>query len=457
MALALSHLTAISPVDGRYGGRLGALREIFSEFGLMRYRVLVEIRWLQALSQHPGIPEVPAFSEAANRFLDDLAEHFDVAHAERIKEIERSTNHDVKAVEYFLKARIADQPELSAASEFIHFGCTSEDINNLAHALMLRAGLEQVLLPEIDVAIDAIRDLAHRYADQPMLSRTHGQPATPTTLGKEMANVVHRLRGQRQRLAEIRLLGKMNGAVGNYNAHRVAYPDVAWPTLAERVVDGLGLAWNPYTTQIEPHDYMAELFDAVARVNCILIDLSRDVWGYISLGYFKQRTVAGEVGSSTMPHKVNPIDFENAEGNLGLANAILGHLARKLPISRWQRDLTDSTVLRNLGVGLAHTSIALQSLMRGIGKLEADPECMAADLDANWEVLAEPIQTVMRRYGVEQPYERLKALTRGQRIGRDALAEFVDGLEIPASAKTTLKSLAPDAYLGDAIRLAREI
>jgi adenylosuccinate lyase len=457
MSLPLSPLTAISPVDGRYGGRLGAFREIFSELGLMRARVLVEIRWLQALSQHPEIPEVPVFSEAATRFLDDLAQSFGVDDGARIKELERVTNHDVKAVEYYLKERIAAQPELAAASEFIHFGCTSEDVNNLAHALMLRAGCTQILLPEIDSLIGAIRELAHRYADQPMLARTHGQPATPTTLGKEMANVVHRLRGQRRHLVEVRLLGKMNGAVGNYNAHRAAYPDLDWSTLAERFVEGLGLAWNPYTTQIEPHDSMAELFDAIARVNTILIDFSRDVWGYIALGYFRQRTVEGEVGSSTMPHKVNPIDFENAEGNLGIANALLGHLATKLPISRWQRDLTDSTVLRNLGVGLAHTSIALNALMRGIGKLDADPERMAADLDANWEVLAEPIQTVMRRYGIEQPYERLKALTRGQRVGREALADFIDALELPEEARRRLKSLCPADYLGDAIRLAREI
>ncbi|WP_093031022.1 adenylosuccinate lyase [Thiocapsa roseopersicina] len=453
----LTGLTAISPVDGRYGSKTTDLRPIFSEFGLIRYRVLVEVRWLQTLSRHPGIPEVPVFSAEADRLLDDIAEQFGVADAQRIKEIERTTNHDVKAVEYFLKERVAAHPRLQAASEFIHFACTSEDINNLAHGLMLNAGREQVLLPEMDAVIAAVRDLAHRYADQPMLSRTHGQPATPTTLGKEMANLVHRLRIQRDRVAEVTLLGKMNGAVGHYNAHRVAYPDVDWPGVSRDFVESLGLAWNPYTTQIEPHDYMAELFDALARFNTILIDLSRDLWGYISLGYFKQRTVAGEVGSSTMPHKVNPIDFENAEGNLGIANAILGHLAAKLPISRWQRDLTDSTVLRNLGVGVAHTSIALQSALRGIGKLEADPARMAADLDANWEVLAEPIQTLMRRYGVERPYERLKELTRGQRIGPEALKVFIEGLEIPEDAKTELAALTPATYLGDAARLAREI
>ncbi len=457
MAMDLTGLTAISPVDGRYGAKTTDLRLIFSEFGLIRYRVLVEIRWLQTLSRHPGIPEVPVFSVDADRLLDDLAEQFGVEDAQRIKEIERTTNHDVKAVEYFLKERVAAHPQLQAASEFIHFACTSEDINNLAHGLMLSAGREQILLPEMDAVIATVRELAHRYADQPMLSRTHGQPATPTTLGKEMANLVHRLRIQRDRVAEVTLLGKMNGAVGHYNAHRVAYPDVDWPGLTADFVRALGLAWNPYTTQIEPHDYMAELFDALARFNTILIDLSRDLWGYISLGYFRQRTVAGEVGSSTMPHKVNPIDFENAEGNLGIANAILRHLAEKLPISRWQRDLTDSTVLRNLGVGVAHTSIALQSLLRGMGKLEADPGRMAADLDANWEVLAEPIQTMMRRYAVDRPYERLKELTRGHRIGPEALKVFIDGLEIPEGAKAELKALTPATYLGEAPRLAREI
>jgi adenylosuccinate lyase len=455
--MELSTLTAVSPVDGRYATRTVDLRPIFSEYGLIRQRVLVEIRWLQTLARHPDIAEVPAFSADANRLLDDIADNFSVADAQRIKEIERTTNHDVKAVEYFLKERIAGNTELNAVSEFIHFACTSEDINNLAHGLMILAGRDQQLLPEMDQVIAAIRELAHRHADRPMLSRTHGQPATPTTLGKEMANVVHRLRAQRARIAEVSLLGKLNGAVGNYNAHRVAYPEVDWPGLAKTFVESLGLTWNPYTTQIEPHDYMAELFDAVARSNNILIDFCRDVWGYISVGYFKQRAVAGEVGSSTMPHKVNPIDFENAEGNLGLANAILEHLAGKLTISRWQRDLTDSTVLRNLGVGIAHTSIALQSALKGIGKLEADPDRLAADLDANWEVLAEPIQTVMRRYGVATPYEKLKELTRGRRIGPDALASFVDGLEIPEHAKTRLRALSPATYLGDAARLAREI
>ncbi|MBV5310852.1 adenylosuccinate lyase [Chromatium okenii] len=457
MSIELSALTAVSPVDGRYSARSAALRPIFSEYGLIRYRVLVEIRWLQTLAQHPEIAEVPAFSNEAIQFLNTIATDFSVADAQRIKDIERTTNHDVKAVEYFLKERIAGNSELSAVTEFIHFACTSEDINNLAHGLMIQAGREQVLLPEFDQLITAIRELAHRYAEQPMLSRTHGQPATPTTLGKEMANVVKRLRTQRARIAEVVLLGKINGAVGNYNAHRVAYPHVDWPTLAREFVEALGLTWNPYTTQIEPHDYMAELFDAVVRSNNILSDFCRDIWGYISIGYFKQRPVAGEVGSSTMPHKINPIDFENAEGNLGLANAILEHLAGKLTISRWQRDLTDSTVLRNLGVGLAHTSIAVQSALKGIGKLEADPVRLAADLDANWEVLAEPIQTVMRRYGIAEPYEKLKELTRGQRISAEALARFVDNLALPEQVKTELRTLTPASYLGDAARLAREI
>ncbi|QGU32677.1 adenylosuccinate lyase [Thermochromatium tepidum] len=455
--MPLSTLTAISPVDGRYAARTAELRAIFSEYGLIQHRVLVELRWLQALAAHPGIPEVPPFSDSANRWLDQILAEFGLTDAERIKEIERTTNHDVKAVEYFIKERIAGNAELSAVAEFVHFACTSEDINNLAYGLMVRAARERVLLPQMDALIEAIRALAHRYADQPMLSRTHGQSATPTTLGKELANVVHRLRAQRAQVAEVALLGKINGAVGNYNAHRVAYPEVDWPALAQSFVESLGLNWNPYTTQIEPHDYLAELCDGLARFNTILIDLCRDLWGYISLGYFRQRTIAGEVGSSTMPHKVNPIDFENAEGNLGLANALFGYFSSKLPISRWQRDLTDSTVLRNLGVGLAHLSIAFQSIQKGLGKLEADPERLTADLDANWEVLAEPIQTVMRRHGVEQPYERLKELTRGRRISAEALTAFVDTLEIPDSAKAELKALTPASYIGEAAALARAI
>jgi adenylosuccinate lyase len=453
----LSTLSAISPVDGRYGSKTAALRPIFSEYGLIRHRVLVEVRWLQFLSSQPEIAEVPAFSGHAHQVLDGIVEHFDEADAQRVKNIERTTNHDVKAVEYFLKEKIAGNAELEAVSEFIHFACTSEDINNLSHALMLREGRGQVLLPQIDTVIEAVRDQAHAHAHRPMLSRTHGQPASPTTLGKEMANVVHRLRRQREQIAAVPLLGKINGAVGNYNAHLASYPEIAWEALAREFVESLGLDWNPYTIQIEPHDYMAELFDAIARFNTILVDFSRDVWGYISLGYFKQRTVAGEVGSSTMPHKVNPIDFENAEGNLGIANALFDHLAAKLPVSRWQRDLTDSTVLRNMGVGFAYTSIALQSLQRGIGKLEADDARLAADLDANWEVLAEPIQTVMRRYGIEKPYEKLKELTRGHRVDAAALASFIEGLDVPDEVKAELKRLTPQGYIGNAIAQARSI
>ncbi len=455
--MQLSTLTAVSPIDGRYGGKTEALRPIFSEYGLIHQRVTVEVRWLQALSRHPGIAEVPAFSDAAHAQLDRIVGDFNASDAQRIKEIERTTNHDVKAVEYFLKERIAGNAELEAVSEFIHFACTSEDINNLSHALMLRAGRDQVLLPELDRVIEAIRDLAHAHAGLPMLSRTHGQPASPTTLGKEMANVVARLRRQRAQITGVALLGKINGAVGNYNAHLAAYPDIDWPAFAREFVESLGLEWNPYTIQIEPHDYMAELFDAVARANTILIDFARDVWGYISLGYFKQKTVAGEVGSSTMPHKVNPIDFENGEGNLGLANALFDHLAMKLPVSRWQRDLTDSTVLRNMGVGFAYTLIALQSIRRGIGKLEADEQRLADDLLNNWEVLAEPIQTVMRRYGIEKPYEKLKELTRGQRVDQAGMQAFVDGLELPEDAKAALRELTPLSYLGNAAEQARNI
>ncbi len=455
--MQLSTLTAVSPIDGRYGGKTEALRPIFSEYGLIHHRVTVEVRWLQALSRHPGIGEVPPFSDAANALLDSIVADFGEADARRIKEIERTTNHDVKAVEYFLKERIAGNAELEAVSEFIHFACTSEDINNLSHALMLRAGREQVLLPELDRVIEDIRALAHAHAELPMLSRTHGQPASPTTLGKEMANVVARLRRQREQIARVPLLGKINGAVGNYNAHLAAYPEIDWPAFARDFVESLGLEWNPYTIQIEPHDYMAELFDAIARANTILIDFARDVWGYISLGYFKQKTVAGEVGSSTMPHKVNPIDFENGEGNLGLANALFDHLAMKLPVSRWQRDLTDSTVLRNMGVGFAYTLIALQSLRRGIGKLEADEQRLAEDLLTNWEVLAEPIQTVMRRHGIEKPYEKLKELTRGQRVDQAGMQAFVDGLELPEEAKAALRELTPLSYIGNAAEQARKI
>ncbi len=455
--MELSTLTAVSPIDGRYSSKTEDLRPIFSELGLIRHRVLVEVCWLLALADHPGIPEVPPLSVHARHLLEAMVDNFGEEQGHRVKNIERTTNHDVKAVEYFIKEHIAGNVELEAVSEFIHFACTSEDINNLAHALMLREGRGQVLLPQMDEVIAALRALAHRLADLPMLARTHGQPASPTTLGKELANVAARLARQRDQVAEVPLLGKINGAVGNYNAHLAAYPELDWPALARGFVESLGLTWNAYTTQIEPHDYMAEFFDATARFNTILIDACRDLWGYIALGYFRQKTVAGEVGSSTMPHKVNPIDFENAEGNLGIANAILEHLARKLPISRFQRDLTDSTVLRNLGVGLAHTSIALQSALKGLGKLEADPARLAADLDANWEVLAEPIQTVMRRHGVDKPYEKLKELTRGHRIGREELARFIDTLEIPEQAKERLRELTPATYIGNATAQARGI
>ncbi|WP_263141978.1 adenylosuccinate lyase [Pseudomonas sp. RIT-PI-AD] len=456
--MQLSSLTAVSPVDGRYAGKTSALRPIFSEYGLIRFRVQVEVRWLQRLANHTGIPEVTPFSSEANALLDRLAEDFQLEHAERIKEIERTTNHDVKAVEYLLKEQVASLPELAKVSEFIHFACTSEDINNLSHALMLREGRDQVMLPLMRQIAGAIRELAHRHADVPMLSRTHGQPASPTTLGKELANVVHRLERQILQVAGVPLLGKINGAVGNYNAHLSAYPSVDWEANAREFIEkDLGLSWNPYTTQIEPHDYIAELFDAIARFNTILIDFDRDIWGYISLGYFKQKTVAGEIGSSTMPHKVNPIDFENSEGNLGIANSLLQHLASKLPVSRWQRDLTDSTVLRNLGVGLAHSLIAYEASLKGIGKLELNAPRIAADLDACWEVLAEPIQTVMRRYGIENPYEKLKALTRGKGIGPEALQTFIDGLDMPANAKAELRNLTPASYTGNAEAQAKRI
>ncbi|QGZ30900.1 adenylosuccinate lyase [Stutzerimonas stutzeri] len=456
--MQLSSLTAVSPVDGRYAGKTSALRPIFSEFGLIRCRVQVEVRWLQRLAAHAGIPEVAPFSDEANALLDQLAENFQLEHAERVKEFERTTNHDVKAVEYLLKEQAKQLPELAKVNEFIHFACTSEDINNLSHALMLREGRDDVLLPLMRQLAEAIRTLAIAHADVPMLSRTHGQPASPTTLGKELANVVYRLERQIAQVAAVPLLGKINGAVGNYNAHLSAYPDVDWEANAREFIEAdLGLSWNPYTTQIEPHDYIAELFDAVARFNTILIDFDRDIWGYISLGYFKQRTVAGEIGSSTMPHKVNPIDFENSEGNLGIANALLQHLASKLPISRWQRDLTDSTVLRNLGVGFAHSVIAYEASLKGIGKLELNAARIAEDLDACWEVLAEPIQTVMRRYAIENPYEKLKELTRGKGISPEALQAFIDDLDMPAEAKAELRKLTPANYIGNAAAQAKRI
>lgn len=455
--MEVSALTALAPVDGRYANKTAELRPWFSEYGLIYHRVLVEIRWLQMLARHPQISEVPDLSAAANEFLDKVLHEFDAEDARQVKTIERTTNHDVKAIEYFLKDKVAEQPELKAVSEFIHFACTSEDINNLSYALMLQGGMRQVIEPEMQRTVAAIRDLAKRYAEQPLLSRTHGQAASPTTLGKEMANVAYRLQRQLEQVQTCEYLGKINGAVGNYNAHFSAYPEIDWQTTAEQFVMSLGLSWNPYTTQIEPHDYIAEIFDAVVRFNTILLDFCRDIWGYISLGHFKQKVVAGEVGSSTMPHKVNPIDFENAEGNLGIANALLTHLAQKLPVSRWQRDLTDSTVLRTLGVGLGHSLIAYQSALKGISKLEANPASMQADLDANWEVLAEPIQTVMRRYGIEQPYEKLKALTRGQRITPEGLREFIANLEIPQAAKAELSQLTPSTYLGNAIEQAKKL
>jgi adenylosuccinate lyase len=453
----LSQLTALSPVDGRYGTKTASLRPIFSEFGLIHHRVLVEIRWLQALAGHEAIAEVPVLSSHARRVLDDIVDKFSEQDAQRVKNIERTTNHDVKAVEYFLKEKIAGNEELEAVSEFIHFACTSEDINNLAYALMLLEARTQSLLPLMDDVIGAIVDMAHRHADQPMLSRTHGQTASPTTIGKEMANVAARLLRQRDQFAGIPVLGKMNGAVGNYNAHLVAYPDVDWPELSRVFISGLGLQMNPYTTQIEPHDFMAEQFDTLARFNTVLIDFCRDVWGYISLGYFKQRTVADEVGSSTMPHKVNPIDFENAEGNLGIANALLNHFSAKLPVSRWQRDLSDSTVLRNIGVAIAHVTIAGESALKGIGKLEVNEQRTAEDLDNSWEVLSEALQTVMRRYGIEKPYEKLKALTRDRAVDQATLKSFLADLDIPDSARAALAELTPASYTGNAARQARDI
>jgi len=455
--MMLSPLTAISPIDGRYGSKVAPLREIFSEYGLIKYRVLVEVRWLQCLAGHPDIAEVPALSAEANALLDGLVDNFSEQDAQRIKDIEKTTNHDVKAVEYFIKERIAGNPELQSVSEFVHFACTSEDINNTSHGLMLRAGRDQVLLPAATRIADTLADMAVAFADVPMMSRTHGQTASPTTVGKELANVVYRLRRQLDQIRQVELLGKFNGAVGNYNAHLSAYPNIDWQSNAKAFVESLGLTWNPYTTQIEPHDCIAELFDAIVRLNTILIDFNRDVWGYISLGYFKQKTVAGEVGSSTMPHKVNPIDFENAEGNLGLASAIFTHLAQKLPISRWQRDLTDSTVLRNMGVGFGYCQIALEAMQKGLGKLELNQQRLAEDLDDAWEVLAEPVQTVMRRYHIDQPYEKLKELTRGQGITREKMQNFIESLAIPEQAKSELRALTPATYTGNAAEQARAI
>ena len=453
----LTQLTAISPVDGRYGSKTDALRPIFSEYGLIRHRVVVEVRWLQALAAHEGIAEVPVLSSHAARLLNDIVDKFSEQDAQRVKNIERTTNHDVKAVEYFLKEKIDGNAELEAVSEFIHFGCTSEDINNLAYALMLREARNQALLPLLDDVVKALGGLARRYADQPMLARTHGQTASPTTVGKEMANVSARLHRQREQYAAIPMLGKINGAVGNYNAHLVAYPDIDWPAFSKQFISDLGLEMNPYTTQIEPHDYMAEQFDALARYNTVLIDFCRDVWGYISLGYFKQKTIAGEVGSSTMPHKVNPIDFENAEGNLGIANALLSHFSAKLPISRWQRDLSDSTVLRNTGVAVAHCVIAFESCLKGINKLQLNEVRTAEDLDSSWEVLAEALQTVMRRHGIEKPYEKLKDLTRDHAVNRETLQVFIQTLDLPPAVKQELESLTPASYTGNAREQAQSL
>ncbi len=449
-------LTAISPIDGRYASKCEPLRPYTSEFGLIRYRVLVELAWVKALCA-AELPGVSALPEATRRAIDAIGDEFTLADAAEVKQIEATTNHDVKAVEYFIRSRFGSNPDLAGLSELIHFACTSEDINNLAYALILKGARDDVLLPQIDALSNALRSLAHRYAEQPMLSRTHGQPASPTTVGKEIANVVYRLERQCQLLAKQPILGKMNGAVGNYNAHVAGFADAEWPVIGEQFVYGLGLEWNPYTTQIEPHDYIAELFDTLARLNTVLLDFCRDVWGYISLGYFRQRLVAGEVGSSTMPHKVNPIDFENAEGNLGLANALLGHLGAKLPVSRWQRDLTDSTVLRNIGVALAHSLQAYQSCARGLAKLDLDADALAADLEPAWEVLGEAMQTVMRRYDIAEPYEKLKALTRGQAVTAEVLREFLQTLDIPEAERARLAALTPASYLGHAAKLASEI
>ncbi len=455
--MQLSPLSALSPLDGRYASKTQALRPILSESGFMHHRVKVEIAWLIALSE-AGFAELKPFSAQATTLLNQLASDFSEEDAARIKAIEATTNHDVKAVEYWLKEKVSHLPELVAAAEFIHFACTSEDINNTSHGMMLKAARDTVMLPALDDIIAKLTELAHAHAALPMMSRTHGQPASPTTLGKEIANVVARLQGARQRIASVAILGKMNGAVGNYNAHLSAYPSFDWPAFSRKVIEqGLGLTFNPYTIQIEPHDYMADLFDAFARTNTILLDLNRDIWGYISLGYFKQRTKAGEIGSSTMPHKVNPIDFENSEGNLGMANAVLKHMAEKLPVSRWQRDLTDSTVLRNIGVGLGYALLAYDSCLRGLNKLEVNAAKIAEDLDQSWEVLAEPVQTVMRRYGIENPYEQLKELTRGKGISKDALQEFITKLAIPQEAKDLLLAMTPASYVGLAEKLAKDI
>jgi len=455
--MQLSPLTAVSSVDGRYAGRTASLRDIFSEYGLIRYRVIVEIRWFQALAGSHDIPQIPDLSDAANKYLDGLVDDFGLQAAERVKAIEATTNHDVKAVEYYLKECFAKQDELNKLSEFLHFACTSEDINNLSYALMMKDAREHVFLPVFKDIDRALRSIVSKNADVPMVSRTHGQTASPTTLGKEMANVAMRLQRQSDLLDQQVILGKINGAVGNFNAHIVACPEVNWPAFAQQFVESLGLSWNPWTTQIEPHDWMAESFHTISRYHSILIDLCRDIWAYISIGYFSQKTVAGEIGSSTMPHKVNPIDFENAEGNLGVANALLTHLAEKLPVSRWQRDLTDSTVLRTIGTAAGHGIIAYASLLKGLDKLQVNEQRLASDLDNSWEVLAEPIQTMMRLYGIENPYEQLKALTRGKTINADILVEFVRNLDIPDAAKQRLLQLTPASYTGNAENMARSL
>ncbi|XOD70450.1 MAG: adenylosuccinate lyase [Sodalis sp. (in: enterobacteria)] len=455
--MKLSSLTAVSPIDGRYSDISSSLRAIFSEFGLLKFRVQVEVRWLQKLASFEPLKEVPPFNDNEKGYLDAIVTNFKVADAERIKNIEYTTNHDLKAVEYFLKEKMAALPALWTVREFIHFACTSEDINNLSYALMLSTAREAILLPAWRKIIDGVKTLAERYRDIPLLSRTHGQPATPSTLGKEMANVAYRMMRQYLQLEQVEILGKINGAVGNYNAHMVAYPEVNWHRFSEEFVTGLGISWNPYTTQIEPHDYIAEIFDCVARFNTIVIDFDRDVWGYIALNHFKQRPVASEISSSTMPHKINPIDFENSEGNLGLANSIMNHLSAKLPISRWQRDLTDSTVLRNLGVGIGYALIAYRSTLKGISKLEVNHLHLLAELDNNWEVLAEPIQTVMRRYGIEKPYEKLKEFTRGKRVDSEGIKAFIDSLPLPKTEKFRLKMLTPANYIGRAATMVDEL
>ena len=452
-----SALLAISPLDGRYNSKCNELAPYFSEFALMRYRVMVEVKWLKQLAAHPQVAELDAIAASDQDRLQALYEQFEPIDAQRIKEIEATTNHDVKAVEYFIKEKLEDCAGLKNQLEFVHFACTSEDINNLAYALMVKQGRDKILIPAMQELIDILAGLARDYADQPLLSRTHGQPASPTTVGKELANVCYRLRRQQSQVEATQILGKINGAVGNYNAHLAAYPEIEWHKLAHEFVDSLGLDWNPLTTQIEPHDYLAELLNSIARFNTALIDFDRDIWAYISLAYFKQKTVAGEIGSSTMPHKVNPIDFENSEGNLGMANAVLNHLAAKLPISRWQRDLTDSTVLRNIGVSFAYGLIAYRSTIKGLNKLELNPAAIDKDIDSCWEILAEPIQTVMRRYGVEQAYEKLKELTRGKGISQAAIQDFVNALDIPESARQQLLELTPRSYLGNAIEQAGDI